>query len=215
MYKRPSPFKHGSSSFTPLSQYDFQRLLTDRAACPLPVTKKKVFVPPKGIMYPETYKRLVHRSELTTEKREEIFQQYQKDGDTEKYLKAMHLYPVLEAENKTTRAPKKKDAEIFWGYAKLVLTIEGDHVKVHVDGKLGDIYANYLNKGKKPPLRPYIEALMSAGTPTEKVNKVIDGYVWWKKNKNELQADFNRLFPGEKKKGTVTQKKVLKAVIKH
>ena len=211
MYKRPSPFKHGSG-FNPPSQYDVQRLLADRA--PYSPPPKKVFVPSKEIMYPETYQRMLKRSELTTEKREELFQQYQKDGDTEKYLREMHLYPVPEPENKV-EVPKKKEQPVWWGYAKLVLTIEGDHVNVHVDGKLGDIHKKYFDKAKKPPLRPYVEALMSAGYPTATINKVIDGYVWWKKNKKELQADFDRLFPPEKKKGTATTKKVLKAVIKH
>jgi hypothetical protein len=213
MYKRPSPFKHGCYNFNPPSQYDIQRLLADRAPY-YPPQNKKVFKPSKDIMYPETYKRLVKRSELTTEKREEIFQQYKKDGDTDKYLKAMHLYPIIEPEA-NTQIQKKKENSVWWGYAKLVLTIEGDHVKVHVDGKLGDIQAKYFDKAKKPPLRPYVEALMSAGTPTEKINKVIDRYVWWKKNKNEFQMEFDRLFPPEKKKGTVIAKKVLKAVIKH
>ena len=212
MYKRPSPFKHGCYKFNPPSQYDIQRLLADRA--PYSPPPKKVFKPSKEIMYPETYKWLMARSEITPEQSKQALDEYNETGDTEAYLKHMHLGP-REEDHKTTVEIKKKEQPIWWGYAKLVLTIEGDEVKVHVDGKLGDIHAKYFAKAKKPPLRPYVEALMSAGYPTATINKVIDGYVWWKKNKKELDAEFNRLFPSEKKKSTVAVKKVLKAVIKH
>lgn len=211
MYKRPSYFKHGSK-FNPPSQYDVQRLLADRA--PYSPPPKKVFKPSKEIMYPETYQRLAKRSELTTEKRVELLNQYNEDGNLQKYLEGMHLNPVDEPEPKV-QTRKKEEYPVWWGYAKLVLTIDGDQVKAHVDGKLGDIHKKYFAKAKKPPLRPYVEALMSAGYPTATINKVIDGYVWWKKNKHEMQMEFDRLFPPEKKKSTVAVKKVLKAVVKH
>ena len=216
MYKRPSPFKHGCHySSTPLSQYDLARLLP--VPTPNVEKKKKPYTSPTAIMYPKQYEWLNSRSELTCEKREELLHQYQKDGNTEKYLKGIHMLPPREPDMTMTAneaPPKIEERPIFWGYATLVLKIEGDHVKVHVDGKLGDIHVNYFQKAKKPPLRPYAEALLSAGRSATQVNNVIDGYVWWKKNKDEMQSQFERLFPPEKKKSTVTTKKVLKAVVK-
>jgi hypothetical protein len=166
-------------------------------------------------MYPKQDEWLMRRSELTTEKREELYQQYLKDGDSDKYIKGICMDGYLDEYTPPPAPPAKKEQPIFWGYAKLVIKVEGDHVKVHVDGKLGDIHAQYFNKAKKPPLRPYAEALMSAGYSADVVNKVIDNYVWWKKNKQLMQDEFDRLFPPEKKKGTVVKKKVFKAVVKH
>lgn len=165
-------------------------------------------------MYPNQREWFLRRSELTTEKREELFQQYQSDGDTTKYLKAIHMLPLPEPDIKIPDAAIKKEVPIIWGYAKLILKIDGDHVKVHIDGKLGDIHVNYFQKAKKPPLRPYAEALMSSGKTPDQVNKVIDGYVWWKKNKQLMQEHFDKLFPPEKKKGTAVKKKEFKPVVK-
>lgn len=213
MYKRPSPFKHGCSAATPLSDYNLNVLMT--ALEPFKrVSKKSTYIPATGHMYPIQREWFLRRSELTTEKREEFFQQYQRDGDTTKYLTAIHMLPLREPDIKIPDAAVRKEVPIFWGYAKLILEIEGDHVKVHVDGKLGDIHANYFQKGKKPPLRPYAEALMSYGKTADQVNSVIDGYVWWKKNKQLMQDQFDTLFPPEKKKGTVVKKKEFKPVVK-
>jgi hypothetical protein len=212
MYKRPSPFKHGSYKFNPPSQYDIQRLLADRA--PYSPPPKKVFKPSKEIMYPETYKWLMARSELTTEKRQELMSQYNATGDSQAYLSAMHLAQRKE-DIKPEVIVKKSEPLVWLGYAKLVLTIEGDRVKAHVDGKMADISKNYFNKGKRPPLRTYVEALQSFGTPEKLIHTVIDNHIWRKKHKEEIQAEFDRIFPPDRKKGVVAVKKVLKAVIKH
>ena len=212
MYKRPSPFKHGSYRFTPPSQYDIQRLLADRAIYSPP--PKKVFKPSKEIMYPETYKWLMARSEITPEQSKQALDEYNETGDTEAYLKRMHLGPRKE-DHKVYVEVKKKEPYVWSGFAKLILKVEGDHVKVHVDGKMADISKNYFNKGKRPPLRTYVEALQSFGTPEKLIHTVIDNHIWRKKHKEEIQADFDRIFPPDRKKGVVAVKKVLKAVIKH
>jgi len=212
MYKRPSPFRHGCCGFNPPSDYSMMMLLASRE--PTSVPKKQGPAPLKGHLYSTQNEWLLRRSELSTEKRDEFYQQYQRDGDTNKYLKEMHMLPYPEPDILIPEAEVKKERPIFWACATLVLKVEGDGVKVHIDGKLGDIYAKYLNKAKKPPLRPYAEALLSAGRTPEQVNKVIDGYVWWKKNKAEMQKEFDKLFPAEKKKGTVVKKKEFKAVVK-
>ncbi len=212
MFKRPSPFKHGCYTFNPPSQYDIQRLLADRA--PYSPPPKKVFKPSKEIIYPETYKWLMARSEITPEQSKQALDEYNKTGDTEAYLKSMHLGP-RQQDHKSYVEIKQKEPEIWWGFAKLLLNIEGDHVKVHIDGKMGDIYEKYFNKGKRPPLRPYVEALQSYGVPEKNIHKVIDTHIWRKKHKDEIQKEFDRLFPTDKKKSTVNPKKILKAVIKY
>jgi len=212
MYKRPSPFKHGCYKFNPPSQYDIQRLLADRA--PYSPPPKKVFKPSKEIMYPETYKWLMARSEITPEKSKQALDEYNKTGDSEAYLKAMHLGP-REEDHKIYVEVKKKEPEPWSGLTKLILKVEGDYVKVHVDGKMHDVYQKYFNKGKRPPLRPYVEALQSFGVPEKNIHAVIDAHIWRKKHKDEIQKEFDRLFPPDKKKTTVNPKKVLKAVIKH
>lgn len=213
MFKRPSPFKHGCYKFNPPSQSDIQRLLYDRAPThyvPKPV--KPAYS--NEILYPNDYKWGMARSEITYEQKEEALAEYRRDGDSEKYIKTLHL-STREVDQKPNVALKKVEAEPWSGLIKVIFKIEGDQVKVHVDGKMHDVYQKYFNKGKRPPLRPYVEALQSFGTPEKQIHAVIDAHIWRKKHKDEIQAEFDRLFPPDKKKSTAVKKKPLKAVVKH
>ncbi len=213
MYKRPSPFKHGCYTFNPPSQYDIQRLLADRAPTNQPKKPVKQYYS-KEIIYPETYKWLMARSEITPEQSKQALDEYNKTGDTEAYLKAMNLGP-REQDHKIHVEIEKKKPEVWSGFAKIILKVEDDYVKVHIDGKMHDVYQKYFNKGKRPPLRPYVEALQSFGVPEKNIHSVIDAHIWRKNHKDEIEKEFDRLFPPDKKRTTVSTKKVLKAVIKH
>lgn len=202
MFKRPSYFKHGCYNSIPPSPESIARLLVDRSPThgvipppPPPPTKK--------ILYTKDYDWLRARSELTPEQRMDP-----------NFLRSVGLLIHDEPEQKPYVERKEKEKEFSWsGGIKCVFKVEGDYVRFHIDTKMMDIQKNYFDKAKRPPLRKYVEALQSFGYSNEKVNKVIDRHIWLKTHKKEMQAEFDRLWPPEKKKMSV--KKALKAVIKH
>jgi hypothetical protein len=166
---------------------------------PLPPPKPST----KEIMYPKQYEWLRARSELKDEQRMDPA-----------YLKSVNLLLGPEPEQKMHVKKVVVDPYAWSGGLKLVLKVVDGAVKVNIDTKMMAIQKDYFDKHKRPPLRKYVEALQSFGFPTDKVNKVIDKHIWNKSHKKEIQAEFDRLWPPDKKKSTVV-KKPLKAVIKH
>ena len=149
------------------------------------------------IMHPNQYAWMRARSELTPDQRMDL-----------DYLNSVGLLVAPEPEQKPY--VKKSEKKFEWD-GELELIING--VKIDIDDKMMKIKQEYFDKAKRPPLRKYVEALQSFGYSKEKVNKVIDRHIWMKTHKKEMQAEFDRLWPPEKKKMTV--KKALKAVVKH
>lgn len=201
MYKRPSYSKHGCYRSIPPSPESITRLMADRAPTngikpkPKPVSSTE-------ILYPNQYAWLKARSELTPEQRSDPV-----------YLAKVGLLVAPDPEQKPYVKKEVKNFE--WdGGLKLVIKVEEDHVKVNIDTKMMEIHRNYFDKAKKPPLRKYVEALQSFGYSNDQVNKVIDRHIWLKTHKKEMQDEFDRLWPPERKK-TIVNKKPLKAVIKH
>ena len=203
MFKRPSYFKHGCYKFTPPSPESMARLMaalspTHNIPQPPP--------PPSStaIMFPKQYAWNKARSELTDEQRMDPA-----------YLKSVNLLVPPEPEQKLYVKKKVVADPYAWsGGLKLVLKVGENGVSVHIDTKMMAIQKDYFDKQKRPPLRKYVEALQSFGFPNDMVNKVIDKHIWKKSHKKEIQEEFDRLWPPDKKKSAAV-KKALKAVIKH
>ena len=188
MFKRPSYFKHGCYKTIQPSPESIARLKADLSPShniPLPPRKPST----KEIMYPKQYEWLRARSELEDAQRMDPA-----------YLKRVNLLVGPDPEQKIQ--------------VKKVVTDQNDWSGFETDTKMMAIQKDYFDKGKRPPLRKYVEALQSIGFPNDKINKVIDKHIWNKTHKKEIQAEFDRLWPPDKKKSTVV-KKPLKAVIKH
>jgi len=203
MFKRPSYFKHGCYKFTPPPPESMARLMAA-----LSPTHNIVTPPPPpsstAIMFPNQYAWNRARSELTDEQRMDPA-----------YLKSVNLLVGPDPEQKMYVKKKFVEDPYAWsGGLKLVIKVDGDGVRVNIDTKMMDIQKDYFDKQKRPPLRKYVEALQSFGFPNNVVNKVIDKHIWNKSHKKEIQEEFDRLWPPDKKKSTVV-KKPLKAVIKH
>ena len=202
MFKRPSYFKHGCYKTIQPSPESIARLKADLSP------SHNIPLPPRitsstAIMYPKQYAWLNARSELEDE-------QLMNPA----YLKSVNLLVAPEPEQ-TMHVRKVVVDEYPWsGGLRLVLKVGEDGVSVHIDTKMMAIQKDYFDKHKRPPLRKYVEALQSFGFPNNVVNKVIDKHIWNKSHKKEIQEEFDRLWPPDKKKSTVV-KKPLKAVIKH
>lgn len=202
MFKRPSYFKHGCYKTIQPSPESIARLkaaLSPTHNIPTPPPKPSS----KEIMYPKQYEWLRARSELKDEQRMDPA-----------YLKSVNLLFGPEPEQKMHVKKVVVDEYAWSGGLRLVLKVVDGGVKVNIDTKMMAIQKDYFDKQKRPPLRKYVEALQSFGFPNDKVNKVIDKHIWNKSHKKEIQAEFDRLWPPDKKKSTVV-KKPLKAVIKH
>ena len=202
MFKRPSFFKHGCYKSIQSSPESMARLMADRSPThniPLPPRKPST----KEIMYPKQYAWLRARSELSDEQRMDPA-----------YLESVNLLVGPDPEQKMHVKKLVVDEYPWSGGIRIVLKVVDGAVSVNIDTKMMAIQKDYFDKGKRPPLRKYVEALQSFGFPNDKVNKVIDKHIWNKAHKKEIQEEFDRLWPPDKKKSTVV-KKPLKAVIKH
>ena len=188
MFKRPSYFKHGCYKTIQRSPESIARLKADLSPShniPLPPP------PPssKAIMFPQQYAWIKARSELTDAQRMDPA-----------YLKSVNLLIGPDPEQKM--------------HVKKVVADHDEWAGFETDTKMMAIKKDYFDKGKRPPLRKYVDALQSIGFPNDKINKVIDKHIWNKTHKKEIQEEFDRIWPPDKKKSTVV-KKPLKAVIKH
>lgn len=202
MFKRPSYFKHGCHKSTTPSPESISRLMADRSPSHMiPLAPRRPSS--KDIIYPNQYAWHRARSELTPEQRMDPA-----------YLKSVNLLVAPDPEQKINIKKVVYNPYTWSGGLKLVLKVNEDYVSVNIDTKMMDIQKNYFDKARRPPLRKYVEALQSFGFPNDKVNKVIDKHIWNKTHKKEIQEEFDRLWPPDKKKSTVV-KKPLKAVIKH
>jgi hypothetical protein len=97
---------------------------------------------------------------------------------------------------------------------KVRLDIRHGKIRCTVSGHMIDLHNDYYAKCKKPPIRKTIAALRGYGASEDIINKTFARHMWRIEHKDELDEEFNRRFPGDKKKPPAI-KKALKAVIKY
>ena len=79
---------------------------------------------------------------------------------------------------------------------------------------LESIEVKYFSRGKMPPLIEYTRALIKAGYPEDKIDKMYKRIKWLDEHDDEIQNEIETMWPGKKVKREGPHK-VLKAVKKH
>lgn len=95
-----------------------------------------------------------------------------------------------------------------------LLEVTGDKVKLILSTSMWKLNEEYLKKCKRPPIGKLVRAMAGANYPQANINKAIDHYNWVETHQDELDEEFERLFPTTGSKKSAVVKKASKAVKK-
>jgi hypothetical protein len=95
-----------------------------------------------------------------------------------------------------------------------LLEVTGDKVKLILSTSMWKLNEEYLKKCKRPPIGKLVRAMAGANYPKENINKAIEYYNWVETHQDELDEEFERLFPTTGSKKSAVVKKASKAVKK-
>jgi len=95
-----------------------------------------------------------------------------------------------------------------------LLEVTGDKVKLILSTSMWKLNEEYLKKCKRPPIGKLVRAMAGANYPKENINKAIEYYNWVETHQDELDEEFERLFPTTGSKRSAVVKKASKAVKK-
>jgi len=96
----------------------------------------------------------------------------------------------------------------------VLLEVSGDKVKLILTSSMTKLHEEYLSKCKRPPIGKLVRAMAGANYPQEKIDKAINHYNWVETHQEELEEEFERLFPSTGSKKNTVVKKATKAVKK-
>ena len=201
MYKRPSPFKHGSKAGTPpcfATTTHVSELITNMRK-PVEPAPPRRFVPVADYV---GYTNALLKHGESEEKVAEVYGQH--EAGMVEYQKAKPVKQVT---------LHRREPLVPVGLVIRVNESKGK-VSVKLDTLSMGVYDKYFAKGKRPPLGEYIRSLVRRGYTEEQCLKVMDRYKWYEEHQEELEEELERRWPSAKGRKAEVVKKVLKAVKK-
>ena len=91
---------------------------------------------------------------------------------------------------------------------KVILSVEGENIKVEIDSSMYDMYNDYISKAIKPPIELQVRAYKSAGASDEYIEKFLRNIERKKKYASRVEKIIEKVFEKEQKK-PVKKKKVI------
>ena len=202
MFKRPSPFKHGSKSCTLPC---FVNTPTRVSELIVNMNKPILSAPVRPLVPIADYEGYAHallKNGMPAEKVELVYKQHEE---------AMQAYK----KEVPMKEPKMHRCEPIVPVCVMLRVNEAKgKVTVRLDTLTSGVYEKYFAKGKRPPLGEYVRSLVKRGYTEDQCVKVMEKYKWYEEHQEELEEELERRWPSAKGRKAAVVKKVLKAVKK-
>jgi hypothetical protein len=117
---------------------------------------------------------------------------------------------IPEFETTHTQTEKEKLNVENFDKLKLILSIEGENIKVKIDSSMYDMYNDYISKAIKPPIELQVKAYKSVGASDEYIEKFLKNIERKKKYASHVDKIIEKVFEKEQKKPQKKKKPIEK-----